>query len=117
MKQSAIDQPEFPDGFDPVNAAPAYLRVHGVSKWTAVLAVWFGFASIGMLSASISFATTSFLLQKVNARGALSFDDEPLDDEDLTAIGEARAAADEGRSASDYVSLDTYFEQRRNRAS
>jgi len=103
-----LDSSDFPQGFDHVKGALAYLRAHKAAKWSAYLAMTFAFVSIASVSATLSFALITLLLEREDA---FPFDDESLDDEDRAAIADARA----GRGS--YVPLDEYFERRADRAS
>lgn len=103
MHQPTLEEPGFPDGFDPAQAALEYLRAHNAAMWAMVLVIVFALLALVVGQPAQA--------DRDAERSTFPLDDEPLDDEDHAAIAEAR----HGGSA--YVPLETYFERRIDRAS
>jgi len=74
-----LDEPSFPDEFDPAQAALEYLRTHNAALWAIVLVIVFALLALVVGQAD-----------RDAKRSAFQLDDEPLDDEDRAAIAEAR---------------------------
>ena len=103
MQQPTLDEPGFPDEFDPAQAALEYLRAHNAAMWAMVFVIVFALLALVVGQPPQA--------DRDAERRAFPLDDEPLDDEDRAAIAEAR----HGGGA--YIPLETYFERRVDRAS